>query len=491
MKLGFIGFGEAPHHISRDFVNSDVEVRAFDVSAKDDSPRAQKMREHAAMDQVTLVTDMAELIAWGDVFFCFTSADVALPIARQAAPLLRPGQFYLDMNTTSPQTKREIAAVFADSQGDFVEGAVMASGPVNGSRVPVSVCGAKAKEAAELLNSHGMKFTYLSDDIGLASATKALRSVLAKGIIALVTETVFATDHYHITEEVLDKMKVTMFDERGFMGFCHYCVASAAIHNGRFCHEMEEVLKTLDDLGENSIMTQATLKKFEWLQQEGYAAYFPERAKTYDEVLAVANIGDNMNRIYCVDSAIRSMNGKPMLGVAYTLHLPSGDNLLLHKAIEMAQPGDVLLISAGGPERAYCGELMMMDCRNHGFAGCAIDGYLRDIDEISHMDFPVFARGITPQCPYKFGPGEINVPIAFGGQVVFPGDIVIGDTDGMIFVRPSEAEEILEKSWKQHAKEDMLHAKYDEGATVASYNEETREATLAALGCQVIEGQWK
>lgn len=207
--------------------------------------------------------------------------------------------------------------------------------------------------------------------------------------------------------------------------------------------------------------------------------------------LPVANIGDNMNRFYCVDSAIRSMNGKPMLGVAYTLHLPSGDNLLLHKAIEMAQPGDVLLISAGGPERAYCGELMMMDCRNHGFAGCAIDGYLRDIDEISHMDFPVFARGITPQGPYKFGPGEINVPIAFGGQVVFPGDIVIGDTDGMIFVRPSEAEEILEKSWKQHAKEDMLHAKYDEGATVASYNEETREATLAALGCQVIEGQWK
>ena len=126
--------------------------------------------------------------------------------------------------------------------------------------------------------------------------------------------------------------------------------------------------------------------------------------------LPVANIGDNMNRIYCVDSAIRSMNGKPMLGVAYTLHLPSGDNLLLHKAIEMAQPGDVLLISAGGPERAYCGELMMMDCRNHGFAGCAIDGYLRDIDEISHMDFPVFARGITPQGPTSSAPARSTCP---------------------------------------------------------------------------------
>lgn len=287
MKLGFIGFGEAPHHISSDFVGTDVEVRAFDVSANEDSPRAQKIREHAAADHVTLVKDMASLMAWGDVFFCFTSANVALPIARQAAPLLRKGQFYLDMNTTSPQTKREIAAVFADSQGDFVEAAVMASVPVNRSHVPVSVCGKKAREVAELLNGHGMKLTYLSDDIGLASATKALRSVLAKGMIALITETVFATDHYHITEEVLDKMKVTMFGEGGFEAFCNYSVASAAIHNGRFCHEMEEVLKTLDDLGENSIMTQATLKKFEWLQQEGYAAYFPERAKTYDEVLAV------------------------------------------------------------------------------------------------------------------------------------------------------------------------------------------------------------
>ena len=147
------------------------------------------------------------------------------------------------------------------------------------------------------------------------------------------------------------------------------------------------------------------------------------------------------------------MNGKPMLGVAYTLHLPSGDNLLLHKAIEMAQPGDVLLISAGGPERAYCGELMMMDCRNHGFAGCAIDGYLRDIDEISHMDFPVFARGITPQGPYKFGPGEINVPVVIGGKLVRPGDIVVGDDDGVLFIDPAIAAELADATEAVEKKE--------------------------------------
>ena len=209
------------------------------------------------------------------------------------------------------------------------------------------------------------------------------------------------------------------------------------------------------------------------------------------EGLPVANIGDNMGRLYCVDTHIKSVNGRPMLGTAYTLHLPSGDNLLLHKAIELAQPGDVLVISAGGSERAYCGELMMMCARNRKLGGFAIDGYIRDIDEASQMDFPVFARGVIPQGPYENGPGEINVPIAFGGQVVFPGDIVVGDQDGMIFVRPSEAEEVLEKAWKQHAKEDNLHAQYDQGATPPSFDPEMREKTLAGLNCELIEDAWQ
>ena len=206
--------------------------------------------------------------------------------------------------------------------------------------------------------------------------------------------------------------------------------------------------------------------------------------------LPVANIGDNLSRLYCVDAGIKSVNGKPILGVAYTLHLPSGDNLLLHKAIELAQPGDVLVIAAGGPERSYCGELMMMCARNRGLNGFAIDGYIRDIDEASQMDFPVFARGVTPQGPYKNGPGEINVPIAFGGQVVFPGDIVVGDTDGMVFVRPAEAEAVLEKAWKQHEKENRLHAQYDAGETVPSFDPELREKALRGLNCEIINASW-
>lgn len=206
--------------------------------------------------------------------------------------------------------------------------------------------------------------------------------------------------------------------------------------------------------------------------------------------LPVANIGDNMNRLFCVDSSIKSLNGKPVLGTAFTLHLPSGDNLMLHKALEIAQPGDVLVVASGGPERSYCGELMMMDAANHGYAGCVIDGYVRDEEGISQLDFPVFAKGVTPQGPYKFGPGEINVPVAFGGQVVFPGDIVIGDQDGLIFVRPCDAEEILEKSWAQHAKEDNLDAAYRSGSIQPSYNEAKREDTLKSLNCEILHTTW-
>ncbi|MBR1457546.1 MAG: RraA family protein [Oscillospiraceae bacterium] len=207
--------------------------------------------------------------------------------------------------------------------------------------------------------------------------------------------------------------------------------------------------------------------------------------------LPVANIGDNMNRIYCVDPAIKSLNGRPLLGVAYTIHAPSGDNLFLHKALELAQPGDVIVIAAGGPERSYFGELMMMDAQNHGYAGVVVDGYARDLDGISKLDMPVYARGINPQGPYKNGPGEINVPIACGGQVVFPGDIVIGDEDGLIFVRPCDAEGILAKTVQQHAKEDGLAAAYEQGSTQPSYSPEIREQTLANLKVDVIEGCWE
>ena len=160
--------------------------------------------------------------------------------------------------------------------------------------------------------------------------------------------------------------------------------------------------------------------------------------------MPVANIDDNMGRIAAVNSAIVPMNASPLLGTAFTIRMPAGDNLMFHKAMDMAQPGDVIMIDAGGSvDRSIFGELMVTYCRKRGIAGIVVDGAIRDSDGIGKLpDFAVYAKGVTPNGPYKNGPGEINLPIVVGGQVVHPGDIVVGDPDGVIIIAPAIAGEI-------------------------------------------------
>lgn len=160
--------------------------------------------------------------------------------------------------------------------------------------------------------------------------------------------------------------------------------------------------------------------------------------------MPVANIDDNMGRIAAVDSAIVPMNSSPLLGTAFTIRMPQGDNLMFHKAMDMAQPGDVIMIDVGGSvDRAIFGELMANYCRSRGIAGIVCDGAIRDRDGIGQMtDFAVYAKGVTPNGPYKNGPGEINTPVVIGGKLVRPGDIIVGDADGVIIIPPEYAKEI-------------------------------------------------
>lgn len=158
--------------------------------------------------------------------------------------------------------------------------------------------------------------------------------------------------------------------------------------------------------------------------------------------MPVANIDDNMGRIAAIDAAIVPMNKSPLLGTAFTVRMPAGDNLMFHKAMDLAQPGDIVMIDAGGGiERAIFGELMVSYCRTRGIAGIVCDGAIRDADGLSKLtDFAIYAKGITPNGPYKNGPGEINVPIVVGGKLVNPGDIIVGDEDGVVIINPADAE---------------------------------------------------
>ena len=174
--------------------------------------------------------------------------------------------------------------------------------------------------------------------------------------------------------------------------------------------------------------------------------------------LPSSNINDEMNRLYCMHDYIRLLNparAKPLLGTAITVKAPIGDNLFFHKALDMAQPGDVIVVDgASGCNRSLAGEIMMRFAAKKGLAGIVVDGCLRDLDGIELLDMPIYAKGITPQGPWKFGPGEVNVPVACGGQVVFPGDILAGDKDGIVVIRRQDAEAVAEAAQKKKAAED-------------------------------------
>lgn len=285
-KLGFIGFGEAPYNFTCDLDRGKVDVYAFDVAANGQDARGEVIRKNAAANQVTLLDSLDELAERCNIIFCFTSANSALPIARQIAPLMRQDTIYVDLNSTSPATKEEIGAVFANSKASFVEAAVMASVPANRTKVPIYVCGTRGIELSELLNPAGTNIHFLSEKLGAASATKMLKSVLFKGFIALLTETVFATDRYGITEEVLGALKHMMLEEMTYEQCCNYFVEAAAKDSVRMGQEMEQVVETLRSMGENSIMAQAAQKKLEWLTEQGYCEHFITRPHGYAEVLA-------------------------------------------------------------------------------------------------------------------------------------------------------------------------------------------------------------
>lgn len=202
--------------------------------------------------------------------------------------------------------------------------------------------------------------------------------------------------------------------------------------------------------------------------------------------LPVANIDDCMGRIAAVDSAIEPVGNKgQLLGPAFTVRVPQGDNLMLHAAMDLAKPGDVILIDAGGFEdRAIFGELMATYCKVRGIRGIVCDGAIRDRDKLAALEsFHVYARAATPNGPYKNGPGEINVPVCVGGRIVRPRDIVVGDNDGVVIVSPEIAPALADAAQAVKAKEDtIMEHILDEGSYVRPWVAEK----LLEIDCEIL-----
>ncbi|GAF23076.1 LOW QUALITY PROTEIN: dimethylmenaquinone methyltransferase family protein [Bacillus sp. JCM 19047] len=160
-----------------------------------------------------------------------------------------------------------------------------------------------------------------------------------------------------------------------------------------------------------------------------------------------ANVSDCMERLYSMNAYIKPFGKqKRLLGQALTVKASIADNMLFHQALLMAQLGDVIVVEAGRDmNHSICGDIMYSIAKSKNIAGFVVDGCIRDVDYLQQEDFPVFAAGVTGRGPYKNGPGEVNVDISCGGQVVHPGDIILGDEDGIVVIPPLEAEGILAK----------------------------------------------
>jgi len=181
-------------------------------------------------------------------------------------------------------------------------------------------------------------------------------------------------------------------------------------------------------------------------------------------------ISDNLDRLPGAVGLRPFHRGGHLLGVAFTVKTRPGDNLAIHQALELVGPGDVIVVDGGGDEtRALIGEIMLTIAQHRGAAGYVIDGAIRDADAIAASGLPVFARAAIHRGPYKSGPGTINVPVAIGGTVISPGDIVVGDGDGVVSFPQSIAAELRAKVETQIAREAQTLNEIREGRYKGGY----------------------
>ena len=185
--------------------------------------------------------------------------------------------------------------------------------------------------------------------------------------------------------------------------------------------------------------------------------------------LATSVVSDVLGRtIGAVEILPVNKSSVSVCGNAVTVSVRSGDNLMIHKALQMLQPGDVLVVDGGGDiSRALFGEIMMTVAKSRGAIGAVFDGAVRDVEAFEAHQFPCWARGVNMRGPFKDGPGSINTQISIGGMIVSPGDIILGDCDGIIALSPKVAMDAARLGREKELTErktiqSILDGKYDD-----------------------------
>jgi 3-hydroxyisobutyrate dehydrogenase-like beta-hydroxyacid dehydrogenase len=279
LSIGFVGFGEAGSHIAKGLKSAGLtRIFAFDVAP-------DQVRHRSVETGVPLVSSNRELADSARILFSTVTCARAKEAAEQTAPFLTSRHTYADLNSVSPALKQEIERVISTSNAGFVEAAVMSPVPPNLHRSPMLLGGKAALAFAAVMTPYGMRLQVISESVGTAAATKMFRSIIVKGLEALMLECVLAAAPYGADERVFSSLSES-FPGIDWQKLANYMVSRVVIHGERRAREMEEVAETLQSLGIEPIMAEAAARRQDWCAGLGISSQFgPDGPKTYREAL--------------------------------------------------------------------------------------------------------------------------------------------------------------------------------------------------------------
>ena len=279
LSVGFLGFGEAGSSIAKGLRSTGLtRVFAFDIDPN-------KVRPQSEATGTPLLTSNRELADSAQVIFSTVTCARAKEAAEQTVSFLTPNHIYADLNSVSPALKQAIELIVVRSGAGFVEAAVMSPVPPHGQRAPMLLGGNAAKAFTELMTPFGMRLEVISENVGVAAATKMFRSIIVKGLEALMLECVLAAAPYGADKRVFSSLGES-FPGIDWERLANYMISRVVIHGERRAREMEEVAETLQSLGIEPMMAEAAARRQDWCARLGIAAKFgPEGPRTYREAI--------------------------------------------------------------------------------------------------------------------------------------------------------------------------------------------------------------
>jgi 3-hydroxyisobutyrate dehydrogenase-like beta-hydroxyacid dehydrogenase len=270
LRIGLVGYGEVGKILSAALVERGAaRVGTWDLLL-DDATQGPAMRAHAGRARVVAATSLRDLLQHADVVISAVTASQAVAVAEEAVPALRPGTWFVDLNSASPGAKVRMSELIDGAGGRFVESAVMTSVPPYGIKVPMLLGGRDAAALRELMAPLGFVMEVAAERVGVASAIKMCRSVMIKGLESLVTESFTAARAYGVEDRVLASLHET-FPTLDWEQLGSYLMSRSALHGKRRAEEMREVAVTVREIGLEPLMAAATAQRQDWMGRQKVA----------------------------------------------------------------------------------------------------------------------------------------------------------------------------------------------------------------------------